>query len=111
MNDNVIFIRLENVKGERTGTLYNGEFQVKKYLKNRESADATRLAETLCRGIERDVELINLLTTVAHLAFHIEKSPDWWGDKGLDLSDKEPIWALAEQLVKEQKPKEESAPA
>lgn len=108
IDNSPVFIRLEDVKGEKTGTSYTGEFKVKKYLNHKESTDATRLAEQLLRGIERSEERIAFLSTLAHLAFHIIEAPDWWGDNGLDLLDKEPVWVLAEKLsLVQQPPKEE----
>lgn len=109
MSDSVLdngpfFIRLENVVGEKTGQIYNGEFQVKKYLTNREGTDVTRLAESLCVGISRSQEQIVFLSTLANLAFHVVKAPAWWGDKGFDLKDKEPVWNLGDQLLELQKP-------
>jgi hypothetical protein len=112
MDNGLFYLRLENVTGEKTGTVYNGEFQVKKYLTNREGIDVSRLTETLCAGIVRNESQIIFLTTLANLAFHVVKAPDWWGDRGFDLLDKEPVWQLGDKLLELQKPpkKEEVAP-
>lgn len=98
------FLQLEDVVGERSGDIYKGEFQVKKYLTNRERSDVARLTEGWIRGIERNQEEITFLSTLAHLAFHVVKAPLWWGDKGFDLIDREPVWKLADLLLELQKP-------
>lgn len=98
------FLQLENITGEFTGEIYNGEFQVKKYLTNRERSDVARLTESWIRGIERNQDEMTFLSTLAHLAFHVTKAPTWWGDKGFDLQDREPVWKLADLLLDLQKP-------
>lgn len=110
MDNGPFFLRLEDVEGERTGTKYNGEFQVKKYLTNREGIDVARLIESLCTGIVRNQDQIIFISTLASLAFHVIKAPAWWGDRGFDLSDKEPVWKLAELLLELQKPPAKDPP-
>jgi len=105
------YLRLEGVVGEKTGQTYNGEFHVKKYLTNREGTDVARLTEALCVGITRNQDQIVFLTTLANLAFHVIKAPEWWGDKGFDLKDKDPVWKLGELLLELQKPPKVDTPA
>jgi len=98
IDNSPVYIQLENVIGERTGASYSGEFKVKRFLNQRETTDAARLAENFLRGIERNEERLAFLSDLAHLAFHILEAPSWWGENGLDLLDKEPVWVLAEKL-------------
>lgn len=94
--------------GEQTGEKYFGRFQVKRYLTHRERGEAVRLAETLCRGIETTIEHRTLLTTIAFLSSHIiESDAKWWGDRGLDLLDEQPIWELAKKIRELQRPAEQ----
>jgi hypothetical protein len=95
-------------KGE-SGEKYFGRFRVKKYLSHRERSDAVRSAEFLCRGITQDITFRTFLSTIAFLNIHIlETDAAWWkgeeGQKGMDLSDEKPIWDIAEQINKAQKP-------
>jgi hypothetical protein len=97
-----------NCKG-LSGENYFGRFRVKKYLTHMERAEAVRMAEILCRGIVQDINLKTLLSTIAFLNEHIlETDAKWWegdeGKKGVELVDEEPVWALAEQINKAQKP-------
>ena len=111
IDNSPVYIKLEEVKGEKTGSLYTGEFTIKKFLTQKERIDATRLAESLARGIERSPADLEYVTMIAHLAFHVISAPAWWGDKGLDLYDREPAWALSDKLIEVQNPKESQAPA
>ena len=88
-----------------SGEKYFGRFQVKRYLTHKERAEAVRLSETLCRGITDDVNMRAFLTTAAFLSVHItEVDAKWWGDRGLDLVDEEPIWELAKKIREVQRP-------
>jgi len=99
-----------DVVGELTGKRYFGRFSMKRYLTHRERAEAVRLAETLCRGIQSDTTFRTLLSTIAFLGVHIvEVDAKWWTEsgedvKGLELEDEAPIWALAKQINEIQKP-------
>lgn len=97
-----------NCKGD-SGANYFGRFRIKKYLSHKERSDAVRMAELLCRGITQDISFRTLLSTVAFLNCHItETDAVWWngadGQKGMDLTDEEPVWAIAEEINKAQKP-------
>lgn len=88
-----------------SGENYFGRFQIRRFLTHREKTEAVRLAETLCRGITDSIEHRTFLTTIAFLSFHIiEVDAAWWGDKGLDLLDEEPVWELAKTVRALQKP-------
>ena len=97
-------------KGE-SGERYFGRFLIKKYLNHRERAEAVRMAELQCRGINQDISFRTLLSTIAFLNKHIvETDAKWWtgddGAKGLDLLDEAPIWAIGDEIHKTQKPPE-----
>lgn len=107
--------------GENTGKKYFARFRVKKYLTHKERADAVRVAESLCVGINQELVFRTLLSSIAFLNQHIlECDADWWrGEedsrigqviKGLDLLDENPIWTLSKQLNDAQKPAESTAP-
>lgn len=100
INNDPIYITLDNVVGERTKAKYQGTFTLKKYLTNKEKLDASRLAEALARNIERSEVNLEFASIVAALSFHIVEAPKWWGDKGLDLYDREPVYVLSEELEK-----------
>jgi hypothetical protein len=112
------FVSIEDVKGETTGTVFNGKFKVKPYITNRERSDVARLMDDLANGIITDTSQRVLLSTIAHLSFHVVEAPDWWGDMGLDLVDQEPIYALSDKVKElqnpakaEEKPLTKAAPA
>lgn len=95
-----------NTVGETTGESYFGRFSVKPYLQHNERADAVRLAERYCRGIDTAQTQRMFLTTLAFLKFHVlETDAEWWQEDGLSLLDEEPIYKLAELLGEIQKPK------
>lgn len=94
------------VEGETTGMTYSGRFNVKPYLTQGEKADAIRLAEKYCRGIEQNGEQRLLLVALAFLKFYIiESDCDWWDKDGMELLDNKPIFAISEEISKIQTPK------
>ena len=107
MKNEPIWIDVD-VTGELTGEKYFGRFSIKRYLTHTERSEAVRLAETLMRGIQQDVNFRTLLSSIAFLNVHIvESDAKWWtGEdvKGLDLLDEAPIWAISKQLYNAQKP-------
>jgi hypothetical protein len=104
-----------DVKGEITDQHFFGRFEVKKYLTHKEKADSTRIAEMLCRGIEKNIEIYTFLSTLAFLNSHI-KSTDasWWkkdeatGIAGMDMNDESPVWEISKKILELQKPKTET---
>lgn len=110
MKNEPIWIDVD-VTGELTGAKYFGRFSIKRYLTHTDRSEAVRLAETLMRGIQQDLNFRTLLSTIAFLNVHIvETDAKWWvGDdtKGLDLLDEAPIWAISKQLYDAQKPSSE----
>lgn len=110
MKNEPIWIDVD-VTGEMTGTKYFGRFSIKRYLTHIERGEAVRLAETLMRGIQQDINFRTLLSTIAFLNVHIvETDAKWWagdGTKGLDLLDEAPVWELSKQLYEVQKPSDE----
>lgn len=85
----------------KSGIRYSGSFCLKPFLSFAEKADASRLAESYCQGIFRNGGLVDALTYLAYLKFHVIKvsKADWW-DKtnGLNLVDIEPINELVDRL-------------
>ncbi|CAB5221504.1 hypothetical protein UFOVP244_181 [uncultured Caudovirales phage] len=106
MNDNYIYLTLENVIGENTGKSYDGTFKVQKYLTNKERSSVSRYLETLCRDIERDTNLILLMQAISHMKVHTAEAPSWWTDSenGLNLMDTEPVFKLYSLLLQAQRP-------
>jgi hypothetical protein len=98
-----------NVDGENTGKKYFGKFQVKPFLKVKEKAEAVRLAERYMLGIETTISQREFLTTLALVTYHIvsDDSVEWWKEKGLDLYDEAPIYAIASEIKKMQTPPEQ----
>jgi|GEM_PF-5042228 len=101
-----------NCVGE-SGEKYFGRFRIKRYLSHKERAEAVRMAELMCRGITQDITFRTFLSTLAFLNCHIlETDAVWWsgdpGQKGMNLSDEKPIWDIAEQIYKAQKPQTEN---
>ena len=112
VNNEPIYVCLDGCKGGVTGADYSeGQFLIKKYLTHREKSDVIRLTELLLRNIERNQEAILFYSAIAQLAFHVVESPEWWGDKGMDLLDGEPVWALMEKVYKLQNPESEKKDA
>lgn len=111
-----IYITLDGCKGKVTGADYSeGQFLVKLFLTHREKSDVIRLTEMLLRNIERNQNAIQFYSAIAQLAFHITEAPAWWGDRGLELYDAEPVWALMDKIYELQNPgkkeeKKEEAP-
>lgn len=100
-----------------SGIQYSGRMCVKKYLTHRERAESVRVAEKLCYGISQDIEFRALLATVAFINQHVvECDAKWWkgngveGSIGIDFIDEEPIWEIAAQISKLQKPEAEAVP-
>lgn len=98
-----------DVKGERSGKQFRGNFKLKPYLAHKESADASRLAEMYRRGIQDDWDQRTFLTLLAYLKFHvIETDAVWWkAESGLDLIDRDPVITLGEKLSEVQGVKNE----
>lgn len=98
--------------GEISKKKYYGKFLIKPFLTHREKADALRLAEKYCLGINQSVEMRLFLTTVAFLNFHIQDfEADWWvGDNenrhGLDLIEENPVYAISNKIKELQYPEE-----
>lgn len=97
-----------NCEGE-SGIKYFGRFRIKKYLTHKERAESVRVAEVLSRGITQDLNFRTLLATIAFVNQHIlETDATWWqgdeGMKGADMIDENPIWEMASQISKAQKP-------
>ena len=106
INNEPIYVTLDGCKGALTGADYaEGQFLIKPYLTHREKNDVLRLTELLLQKIERNQDAILFYSAIAQLAFHIVEAPSWWGDKGLDLVDTEPVWALMQEIYKLQSPK------
>jgi hypothetical protein len=100
-----VYVCLDGCKGSDTGFDYSdGQFLIKKYLTHREKNDVIRLTELLLHNIERNQDAILFYSAIAQLAFHIVEAPEWWGDKGMDLIDREPVWALMERIYNLQNP-------
>jgi hypothetical protein len=98
-----------NVEGETTKKKYFGKFQIKPFLTHKERSEATRLAERYMMGIETTMEQRMFLGTLALVTYHIvsvEGEVEWWKEKGLDLYDEAPIYALSAEVAKIQKPQE-----
>jgi len=97
-----------NCDGETVpGSKYVGQFLVKPFLTHGERAAAVRLAEKYMIGIETTFDQRSFLTTLAFLKYHIvevDSKVTWWKEDGLGLSDEAPIYAMAEELKKIQKP-------
>lgn len=96
-----------NVDGEITKKKYYGRFQIKPFLTHKERAEATRLAEKYMMGIDTTIEQRMFLGTLALVTYHIiatDGEVDWWKEKGLDLYDEAPIYALSAEISKMQKP-------
>jgi hypothetical protein len=113
INNEPVWIDVDCV-GETTGDKIFGRFQVKRYLTHRERAEATRLAETYCRGIVDDLSQRAFLTTLAFLTYHVvDSDAKWWtgadpkengSENGLSMIDEKPIWDLAKKIKELQKP-------
>jgi hypothetical protein len=100
-----VYVTLDGCKGSNTGADYSeGQFLVKKYLSHREKNDVIRLTELLLRNIERNKDAILFYSALSQLAFHVVECPAWWGDKGMDLFDTEPVWALMDKIYELQNP-------
>jgi hypothetical protein len=100
-----VYVTLDGCVGKVTGTNYaEGQFLLKPFLTHKEKADTIRLTELLLRNIERNQDAIMFYSAIAQLAFHIVEFPSWWTDRGLDLYDSEPVWALLEKVSEIQNP-------
>jgi hypothetical protein len=114
MNDNQIYLTLDDTVGENTGKTYSGTFKVHKYLTNKERSAVSRFLEVLCKDIERDTNLILLMQAIAHMKIHTLEAPSWWteSENGLNLMDTEPVFKIYSMLLQAQRPaskKEEDA--
>jgi hypothetical protein len=87
-------------EGEFTKNKYFGRFCLKPYLTHGERADAVRLAELYCRGINQDAGQRSFLTLLAFLKFHVtETDAEWFKDSnGLNTYDEQPFYQLADKL-------------
>jgi hypothetical protein len=110
INNDTVWIDVK-CKGEITDTEYFGRFSVKRYLTHRERGDAVREGEVLCRGLE-DLAMKTFYMAAAFIAANVVDSDAAWykKDRGLDLVDEQPIWAISAEIRKLQKPVVEAVP-
>jgi len=87
--------------GENSKQQLVGRFKLKPFLTHKERGDASRLAETYCRGIVMDTNQLYFQRILAYLKFYIvESDADWWIDDGLGCVDETPVYELYKQLRK-----------
>jgi len=99
INNDPCWVEVE-VEGEFTKEKYHGRFYIKPYLTNGERADAVRLAEKYCRGIDRSETQKMFLTTLAFLKLHVvDADAAWWQEDGLSMLDESPIYNLSGKLT------------
>ena len=111
LDNNPIFIDVDSVTGETTGTVYpGGQFKIVRYLTLAQKLDASRLMESQAKGIDRDLRALDLAGELAFLTFHIIDAPAWWPKNGLGLLDEAPVWAVSAKVREAQKPPEVSKP-
>jgi hypothetical protein len=100
--------------GETTGDRYVGTFEVKLFLTLKERGESGKVKHKLLKDISENDDIYFLLQLLANLNVHITgKKPAFWGEDGTELTDTEPVIALATALraaqqleVDNKKPKE-----
>jgi len=118
MSSEVRYIDVDCV-GENTATRYVGQFEAKLFLTLKDRGESGKVRSRLLKDILESDDIYFLFQLLSNLNMHlVGKKPEWWGEDGTELTDSEPVVALAAALrqaqqieVDSKKPKVVEKPA